>query len=38
MIWQEGYHHIKLALKLAGHPISDEDAGPVPWDIWVPKK
>ena len=30
MIWHEGYHHgqIKLALKLAGHPISDEEAGP----------
>ncbi len=31
MLWHEGYHHgqIKLALKVAGHPISDEEAGPV---------
>lgn len=40
MIWHEGYHQgqIKLALKLAGHPISDEDAGPVTWDVWMDKK
>jgi len=40
MIWHEGYHHgqIKLALKLAGHPITDEKAGPVTWDIWMRKK
>src|ERR1700686_1214979 len=27
MIWHEGYHHgqIKLALKLAGHPISNQE-------------
>jgi len=33
MIWHEGYHHgqIKLALKLAGRPISDKEAGPVTW-------
>ena len=39
MIWHEGYHHgqIKLALKLGGHPLSDEDAGPVTWDIWMNK-
>jgi uncharacterized damage-inducible protein DinB len=39
MIWHEGYHHgqIKLALKLAGHPISDEKAGPVTWGIWMKK-
>lgn len=39
MIWHEGYHHgqIKLALKLAGHPISDEQAGPLSWDIWLDK-
>ncbi len=36
MLWHEGYHHgqIKLALKLAGHPIRDEDAGPMTWDVW----
>jgi uncharacterized damage-inducible protein DinB len=40
MIWHEGYHHgqIKLALKLAGHPISDKQAGPVTWDVWMNKK
>lgn len=39
MIWHEGYHHgqIKLALKLAGRPISDEEAGPLTWDIWMDK-
>jgi hypothetical protein len=28
LLWHEGYHHvqIKLTLKLAGHPISDEEA------------
>jgi uncharacterized damage-inducible protein DinB len=40
MIWHEGYHHgqIKLALKMAGRPISDEEAGPVTWDIWMRKR
>jgi uncharacterized damage-inducible protein DinB len=39
MIWHEGYHHgqIKLALKLAGHPITDEKAGPITWDVWMRK-
>lgn len=39
MIWHEGYHHgqIKLALKLSGHPLSDEDAGPITWDVWMRK-
>ena len=39
MLWHEGYHHgqIKLALKLAGHPISDKEAGPVTWDVWMRK-
>ena len=39
MIWHEGYHHgqIKLALKLTGQPISDEDAGPITWDVWMEK-
>ena len=39
MIWHEGYHHgqIKLALKLAGRPLSDDDAGPVTWDVWLDK-
>lgn len=40
MIWHEGYHHgqIKLALKLAGHPVSDAEAGPITWSIWMRKK
>jgi uncharacterized damage-inducible protein DinB len=40
MLWHEGYHHgqIKLALKLAGQPISDDEAGPITWDIWMRKK
>jgi uncharacterized damage-inducible protein DinB len=40
MLWHEGYHHgqIKLALKLAGHPISDAEAGPVTWGVWMRKK
>ncbi len=39
MIWHEGYHHgqIKLALKLAGCPITDEEAGPLTWDVWMDK-
>jgi uncharacterized damage-inducible protein DinB len=39
MLWHEGYHHgqIKLALKLAGHPITDKEAGPVTWGIWMRK-
>jgi len=36
LLWHEGYHHgqIKLALKIAGLPISDDDAGPLTWDVW----
>jgi uncharacterized damage-inducible protein DinB len=39
MVWHEGYHHgqIKLALKAAGRPLSDEEAGPVTWDVWMDK-
>jgi uncharacterized damage-inducible protein DinB len=39
MIWHEGYHHgqVKLALKLTGQPISDEQAGPLTWDMWMRK-
>jgi uncharacterized damage-inducible protein DinB len=39
MIWHEGYHHgqIKLALKLAGIPIPDKEAGPITWRIWMNK-
>ena len=40
MIWHEGYHHgqIKLALKLAGRGISDDDVGRVTWGIWMDKR
>ena len=40
MLWHEGYHHgqIKLALKLAGLPIANEQAGPVTWRVWMNKK
>ncbi len=39
MIWHEGYHHgqIKLALKAAGLPLSDEQAGPLTWGVWMRK-
>lgn len=39
MLWHEGYHHgqIKLALKLAGSPMSDDKAGPLTWDVWMKK-
>ncbi len=39
MIWHEGYHHgqIKLLLKLAGRPISDEEAGLLTWRVWMNK-
>ncbi|HEX3584515.1 MAG TPA: DinB family protein [Candidatus Angelobacter sp.] len=40
MVWHEGYHHgqIKLVLKLAGHPMRNEEAGPLTWRIWMDKK
>jgi uncharacterized damage-inducible protein DinB len=36
LIFHEGYHHgqIKLALKAAGCPIADADAGPLTWSVW----
>jgi uncharacterized damage-inducible protein DinB len=39
MIWHEGYHHgqIKLALKIAGHPIGNKEIGPLTWRIWMNK-
>lgn len=39
MTWHEGYHHgqIKLALKLAGRPITNDEAGPVTWRVWMCK-
>jgi uncharacterized damage-inducible protein DinB len=40
LIFHESYHHgqIKLALKLAGCPVTDDKAGPITWDIWRRKK
>jgi uncharacterized damage-inducible protein DinB len=40
LIFHEGYHHgqIKLALKVAGRPAPDDEAGPVTWDVWRLKK
>ena len=40
MLWHEGYHHgqIKLALKAAGRPMNDEEAGPVTWGVWMRKQ
>jgi uncharacterized damage-inducible protein DinB len=40
MIWHEGYHHgqIKLALKAAGRPLTDDEAGPITWSVWMNKK
>ena len=39
MIWHEGYHHgqIKLALKAAGRPITNQAAGPGTWQVWMRK-
>ena len=39
MVWHEGYHHgqIKLALKVAGHRMTDEEAGPITWGVWMRK-
>jgi len=39
LIWHEGYHHgqIKLALKVAGRPMDDEEIGAVTWDVWMEK-
>jgi uncharacterized damage-inducible protein DinB len=40
MIWHEGYHHgqMKIALKMAGLPMTDQQAGPVTWRVWMDKK
>jgi uncharacterized damage-inducible protein DinB len=40
MLWHEGYHHgqIKLALKLAARPVSNQEAGPITWGVWMRKK
>ena len=40
MLWHEGYHHgqMKLALKVAGLPMTNEEAGPLTWGVWMRKK
>lgn len=40
MLWHEGYHHgqIKLALKATGRPMTDQEAGPLTWGVWMRKK
>src|SRR4029079_18410970 len=40
MIWHEGYHHgqMKLALKLAGRALTNAEAGPLTWGVWMRKK
>lgn len=40
LIFHESYHHgqIKLALKMAGRPMTDDEAGPLTWDVWRLKK
>jgi uncharacterized damage-inducible protein DinB len=39
MLWHEGYHHgqAKLALKLAGRPMTNKEAGPLTWSVWMRK-
>ncbi len=36
LIFHDAYHHgqIKLALKSAGCPLTDDHAGPLTWDVW----
>jgi uncharacterized damage-inducible protein DinB len=40
MLWHEGYHHgqIKLALKLTGRPLSDQEVGRGTWGVWMNKR
>lgn len=39
MIWHEGYHHgqIKLALKMSGQPLQDQEIGLSTWHLWFDK-
>lgn len=36
LIFHEAYHHgqVKLALKVAGTPLTDDITGPMTWDVW----
>jgi uncharacterized damage-inducible protein DinB len=40
LTFHDGYHHgqIKLALKVAGMPLSDQVAGPLTWAAWRERK
>ena len=40
LLQHEGYHHgqMKLALKVVGRPLMDNEAGPVTWGVWMRKK
>lgn len=40
LTFHDGYHHgqIKLALKAAGIPLSDKEAGPLTWAVWRKRK
>jgi uncharacterized damage-inducible protein DinB len=40
MLWHEGYHHgqMKLALKISGRPLTNKEAGPLTWGVWMRKK
>jgi len=39
MIWHEGYHHgqIKLALKMAGQALDNQEIGSLTWGVWMKK-
>ncbi len=39
LLWHEGYHHgqIKLALKVEGFPLDDEEIGLASWGVWMDK-
>jgi hypothetical protein len=36
LLWHEVYHtgRMELALKVAGLPMADAEAGPITWDVW----
>ena len=40
LLWHEAYHHgqMKAALKAAGRPVTDQQAGPLTWGVWMRKK
>jgi uncharacterized damage-inducible protein DinB len=36
LLWHEGYHvgQMMLGLKATGRPMTDQETGPVMWDVW----